>query len=238
MGMRGDDLLLVTQRGNPDCMVQQAATAFVGGATEQIDFGGTYAAGSISTAGGTVQLTDMAAPGGDKSFATPIGNGDSNRPLFQLIGVGDNATLMAYDLLQVDPNPLLPVVDGVADLRVLYGVDTNGDGRVDNWVRPTGAWAASAVLTTPGPATTTIASQIIAIRVGVLVRTSTPEKDPAAPATLSLFTDMGALQIDRTLTAAEQKLHWRVLDFTVPLRNAMLAQCSSPPCALIPPPGP
>ncbi|MEO5735230.1 MAG: PilW family protein [Rubrivivax sp.] len=217
-GMRADDLMLVTQRGNPNCMLQQTAAAFAGGASEQIDFGGTYASAAITTPTDTVQLVDMAA-GTDRSYVIPVGNTTGNRPLFQLIGVGANATLMAYDLLNVEPTPLTPIVDGVADLRVLYGIDSTGDGRVDRWERPTGAtWGAAALLS--GPAGTI--AQIIAVRVGVLVRTSTPEKDPAAPTTLSLFADLPALRIDRPLGAAEQKLHWRTLDFTVPLRNLML----------------
>jgi type IV pilus assembly protein PilW len=51
-----------------------------------------------------------------------------------------------------------------------------------------------------------------------------PERDPVAPGTLTLFDDLGGpLTATRTLSTAERQLRWRTLEFTVPLRNVMLA---------------
>ena len=57
----------------------------------------------------------------------------------------------------------------------------------------------------------------------VLTRTSTPEREAVSPESLVIFDDLGDdLRITRALSAQERLLRWRVLDFTVPLRNPML----------------
>ena len=221
IGMRAGDLYLVLQDGTTNCMVQQAAAGFAGGATQQIDFGGGYANASIEG----VNLTDLGA-GIASSYVIPLGNATIGRPRFELIGVGGNATLVSHDLLSLDgaADAVTAIVDGVADLRALYGVDINGDNVVDSWVAATGTdWGAAALLDGSGPANQRL-GQIVAVRVGLMVRTSTPEKDDAAPGTLTVFGDLAGLAATRTLTADEKKMHWRTLDFTVPLRNQLFKQ--------------
>lgn len=216
IGLRADDLVLVFQN-NGNCMLEQVAAGFAGGASQQIDFGGTYADDIING----VRLQDMSNA---DAWVTPLGNMVANRPMFQLIGVGADATLVAHDMLQLDgSDAVVAIADGVADLRARYGIDTDGDGRVDSWVDPgTAPWDATSLQSGTLAAQNNLGS-ILALRVGVIIRTSTPERDPVAPATLTLFSDLGStLQATRTLTTAERQLRWRTLEFTVPLRNVLL----------------
>jgi type IV pilus assembly protein PilW len=217
VGLRADDLVMLFQDGS-NCLVQQVAAGFAGGASQQLDFGGTYAADEV----GGVRLDAMGTV--DTAWAAVLGNTTANRPQFQLIGVGDNASLMAYDMLRLDGTDTpQALADGVADLRAVYGVDSDSDGRVDSWQSPaTAPWDAASLL--DGSATARVnLSRIVAVRVGLLVRTSVPERDAVSPTQLTLFPDLGAgLTYTRTLAADEQQLRWRVLDFTVPLRNVLL----------------
>lgn len=220
LGIRGGDLVMVYQDAS-NCMLQQVTTGFAGGADQALNFGGTYAASDI----GGVRLEDMGRT--DNAWVSVLGNTTGNRPLFQLLGVGPNATLMSLDVLQIGGgDDLVAIADGVADLRALYGVDTNDDGRVDSWQNPATAgspWRAAALLDGSAASRTNL-SRIVALRVGVIIRTSLPEREDVAADTITLFGDLGVgLTQTRTLTAAEKRLRWRSLDFTIPLRNVLLA---------------
>jgi type IV pilus assembly protein PilW len=216
-GLRANDLVLLFD-GDVDCMVQQVTSPFVGGAAQTLSFGGTYAAGSI----GTTTLTNFSSV--NPAFVAMLGNANAARPQFQLLGVGSNATLVAHDMLQLDgADAAVAIADGVADLRVRYGIDSNQDDIVDQWVDPgVSPWNAATLHS--GIAAKDALRQILALRVAVVVRSNTPERDVVSPATLTMFPDLSnSLQATRNLTADEQKLRWRVLDFTVPLRNVLLA---------------
>ncbi len=217
VGLRGGDLALVFQN-NTDCLMEQVSTGFTGGADQLLTFGSTYA----TTQQGTTRLQDMGAT--TAAYVAPVGNITTNLPQFQLIGVGPNATLVTHDMLQLDgTDSVVAVADGVADMRVLYGVDTNDDGRVDSWQSPgSSPWDVASL--TDGSATArTNLSRIIALRIGLLIRNSAPERAAQSASSLTLFSELGStLQVSRTLTSAEQLLRWRTLEFTVPLRNVLL----------------
>jgi len=217
IGQRAGDLVMVFQ-GSGTCMLQQLASGFAGGAGQQMDFGGTYADSDING----VRLEDMGLT--TSAWVTPMGNVTANRPMFQLLGVGPDATLVAHDMLQLDgTDTVVAIADGVADLRARYGVDTDGDGRVDSWADPaTAPWDAASLLSGTAAAQTNMAN-ILAVRVGVIIRTNTPERDPVAPTSIVLFNDLGStLTATRTLSSAERQMRWRSLEFTVPLRNVIL----------------
>ena len=217
IGLRASDLMLVFQ-GSGTCMMQQVASGFAGGADQQLDFGGTYADSDING----VRLEDMGVS--TTAWVTPLGNVTANRPQFQLLGVGANATLVAHDLLQLDgTDTVVAVADGVADLRARYGVDSDDNGRIDVWQDPAVApWDAATLLDGSASSQTNL-SRILAVRVGVMLRNSTPERDAVSPSSLTLFSDLGvSLEATRTLTSTEQQLRWRTLDFIVPLRNMIL----------------
>lgn len=217
VGLRDGDLAFVFQN-NTECLLQQVSSGFVGGVSDLLTFGGTYATAQQ----GTTRLQDMGAT--TPAFVAPIGNTTGNLPLFQLIGIGSNATLVTHDMLQLDgTDSVAAVADGVDDLRALYGVDTNDDGRIDSWQSPaTAPWNAASLLDGSATARTNL-SRIIAVRIGFLVRTSSPERNAVSPSSLTLFSDLGStLQVSRTLTSAEQLLRWRTVEVTVPLRNVLL----------------
>jgi type IV pilus assembly protein PilW len=218
IGLRGGDLGLVVQ-DDGTCLLQQVAAGFVGAADQQLDFGGVYATANV----GTVTLGTAGAL--HQATVAQLGNVASNRPVFMLMGVGANDTLMQHDLLQLDGvDSVTPMSDGVADMRVLYGVDTTlpADGVVDIWVSPSTAPYDAATLGNGSPASATTAGTILAVRVGLLTHNTSPERDDVSGSTVTLFPEMGSLKQTRTLTPAERKLRWRVIDFTVPLRNVML----------------
>jgi type IV pilus assembly protein PilW len=218
LGLRAQDLMLVMQSGG-DCMLQEVAAGFVGGADQALNLGGTYADSEIDS----VKLEDLGV--GTNALVAPLGNTAGNLPEFQLVGVADNATLVSYDLLRLDgADAVTPLADGVLDMRAVYGVDTNNDGVIDSWVRPTAApWTAAALLDGSVTARDNL-RRILAVRVAVILRSSLPERTAVSNATITLFNDLALTPaVTRSFNAAEQQQRYRVVDFTVPLRNTMMA---------------
>jgi type IV pilus assembly protein PilW len=217
VGLRGGDLVLVYQ-DRTNCLLQEVAAGFTGGADQLLSFGGDYADSDIDG----VELISIGAT--EPAWVVPLGSTGAARPQFQLIGIGANATLVSHDMLQIDgTDTVTAIADGVADLRVRYGVDTTGDGRIDSWQDPASTDWSAATLQGGSEAARIRLSQIMALRIALVTRTQLPERDAVAPTSLLLFPDLDtALQVTRTLSSDEQLLHWRVLDFTVPLRNSLL----------------
>jgi type IV pilus assembly protein PilW len=223
IGLASGDLGLVAQDGTEDCLIEQVnvtdATAFGAAGNEVLPLGGRY---STST-GSTTSLATLAASGA--AYYTPLGNTLANNVQFQLIGVGANQTLFAYDLLRSagtgsDANALQAISDGIVELRALYGVDTNGDGIINDWVAPTGTtYGIANLMTTPA----TI-RQIVAVRIALVTRSSELNKDNVSPASLTLFSDL-ATALQRSVTL-DQQYRYRVIDTTIPLRNMLLQSAS------------
>lgn len=218
VGLREKDLVLVMEDGT-QCMLQQVVDGFAGGADQALNFGGTYAAAAVSGVS-LVNLGDTIT-----AWVAPVGNLVGNQPAFQLFGVGANATLVSHDLLRLDgSDSVLPIAEGVADMRALYGVDSNDDGRIDEWRDPAVSPFDAATLQGGTAAARLSLGRILAVRVGLVLRGAAPERDAVSPATLTLFGDLDtALQRTRNLDATEQKYRWRTFEFTVPLRNVMLS---------------
>ncbi len=217
IGLRGGDLVALLQDGG-SCMLQQVASGFTGSADQQLNFGSTYYSSTVNGIALASIGTSLDA------MAAPLGNVTGNRPNFQLLGIGANNTLFSYDLLRLDgTDAVVPVTDGVVNLKARYGVDNNYDGTVDDWVDPaTAPWNAATLLNgTPGSKDNL--GRIVAVRLAVVVRNSSPERDVVSPASLALFGDMApALQFSHSIASSESNLRYRVLEFTVPLRNAMM----------------
>lgn len=224
VGLRADDLILVSDVAL-GCMVQQVSTPFTGGASQQLDFAGAYAAPTING----LALSSFTV--NETPAIISLGNVTGNRPMLQLFGIDANNNFVSYDLLNLNGNRTVQALaNGVLDLRVRYGVDTDGNGTVDSWVLPNSAGYTEAELTNG----TTDPRTILSVRVAAIVRGDTIEKNTVSPATLVMFSSMpAALQVQRTLTANELRMRLRVIEFTVPLRNVMLALR-----ATLPPPPP
>jgi type IV pilus assembly protein PilW len=81
------------------------------------------------------------------------------------------------------PNPL---ASNIVNMKLLYGIDNNGDGILDAWVAPTGPWSDASVLAADAPTL----RKIKAVRLGVIVRGEQWDRD-APDKTVTLFDDSG-----------------------------------------------
>lgn len=217
LGLAGGDLALVAETGT-GCILEQVSAGFTGGTAQTVTFDGTYAA---STVGG-VSLASLGQTA--TTLLIPLGNATAvNRPLFQFIGVDANQTLFAYDLLQLGvEDAASPLAEGVVELRALYGVDTNGDGTLDAWRDPSASPWTAAALTDGSSTATANLSTIVAVRVGLVLRSPLTERSSVAPATLTLFPDLPAtVQRTYTITTALRTQRHRTLEVSVPLRNML-----------------
>jgi type IV pilus assembly protein PilW len=218
VGLRGNDLVLVAEDGI-GCVVQQVASPFTGGANQLLSFGGTYAKSDIDS----VQLADFGVA--NPAFVSLLGNTAGNRPLVQLLGVGDDATLFSYDMLRLEGGDAVqPLADGVADLRALYGIDSDTDGLIDDWVAPTDANFTAAALTNGSLVAQQRMVSIMAVRIGLVLRSDRIEREDVAPASITLFADLPAgVHYTHAIAAGDRRQRFRGVEFTVPLRNVMLA---------------
>lgn len=220
VGLRANDLVLVSEDG-VGCVVQQVASPFTGGATQLLSFGGAYAQAEIDS----VQLVSFSTAG--TAFVSLLGNTTGSPPMLRLFGLGANATLFSHDILRLDgTDSVQPVVDGVADLRALYGVDTSvvADGIIDAWVLPTAAGFTAAELSDGSQAARERMLRILAVRVGMVLRSDRIEREAVAPASLTLFNDLPAeVQHTHSIDTDLRNQRFRMVEFTVPLRNVMIA---------------
>lgn len=214
--LSSSDIVLVSQSGAPDCLVEEVAPFTQVSGNQVLPLGGTayYLANGPTTSlstfsnNATGQIVD-------------IGNASVNSAQFQMFGVGDNQTLFDYDLLQGDGTDApQAIADGVAELHAVYGLDTNLDGILDTWVDPgaTG-YDIATVMTTPATL-----RQIVAVRIALVLRSSNYEKAIVSPPTLTLFSELpAAVQQTVNLSANDQHYRYRVVESTIPLRNMLLA---------------
>lgn len=223
LGLRANDLVLVAE-DTLGCVVQQVDSAFVGGAGQELDFGGTYAKSTIDG----VQVINYSLS--DHAVVAVLGNTAGNQPMMQFLGIGDNATLFSYDVLRLDgTDAVQPLAAGVVDMRALYGVDTNADGVIDTWVAPTDVNYTAAALTAFSAAAQQRLMTIMAVRVGMVLRSDRLEREDVAPASLTLFADMpAAVQYSHAIAAGDRRQRYQAVEFTVPLRNVML-RARNPP---------
>ncbi|MDH6167927.1 type IV pilus assembly protein PilW [Variovorax boronicumulans] len=213
VGVSVGDLVLVSQQGTTDCLLEPVA-------------GTTSKALTLSdkdyTAGKTTSLETLAAS--TSTYVTPLGNPSNGNVQFLVFGVGDNRTLVGYDLLQGAGGTPQALADSVAELHAIYGVDTNGDGILDSWADP-GAkgYDIASVMQTPKTMQT-----IVAVRIALVMRSASQEKEAVSPAQLELFgndfLDASKNPITQTvkLSDDDRRYRQRVVEFTIPLRNMLL----------------
>ena len=220
IGIKGGDLILLSETG-VGCMLQQVASPFTGGATQVLNLGGTYAADTING----VAITGFSK--GNAAFVSLLGNTTGNPPRFMLFGISSTGKLVSYDLLKLSGTGIQELVDGVVDMRVLYGIDTTTGGltpqsqrQVTGWVAPTDTNYTAATLTNGTHASVIRLQGILALRVGLVLRSDLAEKSDVAPSSLTLFSDLdSSLQYTYTVPIGTTNQRYRVVEFTVPLRN-------------------
>lgn len=220
VGIKGGDVLLVVNNllTNRPCMVEQVKSSQVTGATPIDLSGGAYSHSSIDS----TNLT--AYPAG--SWVVNLGP----RPQFTLFGVGANNTLFSYDLLNLSATTaptVTELADGIFELKALYGIgtDSDGDGVFDSteWVSPSDTRYNLSAMN----ADVSLMGRVIAIRLGLILRTALPEKNAVTEGPISLFSGVEnaagtSLAYSRTLSSAEKTYRYRVLETTIPVRNNLL----------------
>jgi type IV pilus assembly protein PilW len=230
VGFAANDLLLVSQSGVPDCLVEQVSAVTIP-PSPTLPLAGVYYTPTASS--GTTMATLATST---STYVTPLGNATANNIQFMLYGVDNNRTLYSYDLLQnlhlVGGAADAPqaVADGIVQMNAIYGVDTTGNGTQDEWDGPGDpGWDVTTVMGSP-----TKMKKIVSVRIALVVRgeyydtSRTPAgvPIPVSPATLTIFNGLsspaGSLAIPINLNLTEQQFRYRVFEFTVPLRNMLL----------------
>lgn len=223
IGLAANDLLLLAD-GETDCLLLQAGTP----AADTVELTGTGA--YHTTTGANRSLVDFGTPT-PSTVAVNLGNAGASggtpttAPQFTMFAVGANRTLFARDMLDIDGGEVQPLADGVVEMRALYGIDNDNNGTLDQWVDPGVAPFNTASLLSGSAAAVQNLNSIVAVRIGLVLRTSQREREVVAPATLTLFSDLPvALRQTRTLTTAERNYRHRTTEVTVPLRNVLLSR--------------
>lgn len=196
------------------CLIEQVSAAFVPAAGVSIvPLAGSYYQASVN---GQI-LADYPVT----SIALNLGK----EPVFNLFAVGANNTLFKYDLFKPstiatvsDPNPS-QFVDSVFQMHALYGVYTTpNDPATLTWVAPTGAYSAANLLAGTPAALATL-SNIKAIKVGLVMQTSLPEKTNVSANTIGLFSNTA---VPVTVNLVDLNYRYRAVEVTVPLRNSLM----------------
>lgn len=226
LGIRGGDLLLISDPAPRPCMIVQASPGFVGGSGQQLTFGGTY-----FNAGIPPGLTTFGVNG---TVVSNLGNQSGNIPRFQLIGINAQRQLVSYDLLRLNnmpgaPGTPVPLSEGVVDMRVRYGISAGSDGIVSDWVTPnTGGYTTALLNAATGQASP--ARQIVALRIALLLRGDRIEANQVSPTSFALFQTLpAAAQMTINLPAGEELRNYKLVEFTVPLRNAIFGSLNRTP---------
>jgi len=223
VGFSSSDLVVVSQSGIPDCLLEEVASAPPAGGNT-LNLGSTY-----YTSGTTTTITTLSAS--TSSYVTPLGNAAINNLQFMLFGVDTTHTLYSYDLLQNQNlvqnagggDAATAIADGVYQLHAIYGIDTNGNGTQDAWAGPGDAnYTINTVMITPATM-----ESIVSVRLSLLVRGEYYDKNLVTPATLTLFNGLtnaagNPLSQVVNINATDRHYRYRLFEFTVPLRNMIL----------------
>jgi type IV pilus assembly protein PilW len=241
----GQDLLLIaeTQSANQqaaDCAITQVQAKFAPSATTNLPLDGDYAAELSGLTGDAVALNLGHMP---KAGEAAANGAEGAKPRFMLVGVGEHNTLFTYDLLQGnseaarDEQPSA-VAGGVLEMHALYGIGANSDGKMDTWVKPEGDYAPAKLLDGSPQATQNL-KRIKAIKVGLILRTTQPDRperpegaapDPDAVITATpptLFADVPGQSYTYVWTKAPsdaQLYRYRAIEVVLPLRNAIMVE--------------
>jgi type IV pilus assembly protein PilW len=220
VGFSNSDLVVVSQSGIPDCLLEEVSSI----STPTLNLAGVY-----YTSGSTTTITTLS--GSTSSYVTPLGNAAINNLQFLLFGVDTTHTLYSYDLLQNQNLVQSPgsgdvataIADGVYQMQAIYGVDTNGDGTQDTWASPGDTnYTINTLMLNPATM-----ESIVSVRISLLVRGEYYDKNVVTPATITMFnglTNAAGTSLSQVVNigATDQHYRYRLFEFTVPLRNMIL----------------
>jgi type IV pilus assembly protein PilW len=254
VGFNQYDVLLISQSGTTDCLLEEVANVPASGSTLTLQNNATTY--PYYTTGTTTTLTTL--DGSTASFITPLGNAapptaaspaSPNNIQFTLFGVGTNATLYSYDLLQNQyyvqgqgqNNMPQAIADQVVQMNAIYGVALPATPSVfANWADPilTSGYDINTVMTTPATQ-----QLIVAVRVAIVVRGEYYDANSnncantlnnpncnntslfaLSASSLTIFSglvDVKGTSLAKTIFLNPQ-YRYRVFEFTVPLRDMIL----------------
>ncbi len=158
-------------------------------------FSGTPITGSPSTGTGAGTFSDSVTVSWDEDTSDPYDPGTIDVTTVRFRVDHDNRTL-----LRSKDGTETPLVEGVEEMQLEYGVDTDDDGSVDQY----------------DPATTVTAAanwpNVIAVRIGILLRT--PDQIPKLTPDTSSYSILG-----QNFVAPGDRRMRRLFTSTVTLRN-------------------
>ena len=155
--------------------------------------------------GSLVNLGQAAAPGEAARFGQTL----------YTVNTGSH-TLQTQSMLPT-AQPATPAVSNVVNLKAQFGLDTNNDGTVDVWQPATGNWSAANLPLQPQATW----QQIRAVRIAIVTRSDQYEIDPVTPGPLEMFCSTIPCAVAMTLTTDAQHYRYKVLETTIPFRNAL-----------------
>jgi type IV pilus assembly protein PilW len=132
-----------------------------------------------------------------------------------------NHVLYSRNLFDPAAAPV-PLASGVVNMKLQYGVDSNDDGFLDDWVSASEAgWDAATLMSAP-KTTTPIAqlSRIKAVRIAVVTRSEQFDRDAGAFAH-TLFNGAKAPCDGKIDISAPKNWRYRVYENIIPMRNVI-----------------
>jgi type IV pilus assembly protein PilW len=129
---------------------------------------------------------------------------------------GGTHTLRTQSLLPT-VQAVTPVVSNVMNLKAQFGLDTNNDGTVDTWQPATGNWSAANLPLQP----LATWQQIRAVRIAIVTRSDQYETEVVTTGPLEMFCTSVPCAVSMTLDADAQHYRYKVLETTIPFRNAL-----------------
>ena len=180
-----------------------------------------------------LEITNVTAPDANGNVVlTQGGTVNEYLPTMRVINIGPATSTqrVRYDVasgvlrstdLVVAGATAQPLSSSVMNLKMQYGVDTDGDNNVDTWTPATGIYAPADVLGYTGPEL----RRIKAVRVGIIVRSDEFDRD-APIFNWTLFECTTQEAVDYTCPAAltgslPANYRYRVYETIIPLRNPM-----------------
>jgi len=219
VGVKPFDLVLVSQSGVTDCLLEEVQQA----SSTALTLSTAY---PYYTTGSTTTISTLSSS--TASAITPLGNANANNVQFQMFGVGTNNTLYSYDLLK---NQLLvggsgtdtsqAIADGVIQMNAIYGIAVANSPLLVDWKRPTDT--GYDINTVMGHQATM--KSIVCVRVAIVVRGEYADHNAVSPSSVTIFsgvTNSAGASLSKSVTLADQHYRYRVFEFTVPLRNMIL----------------
>jgi len=179
-------------------------------------------------------VTAVSAPdaNGNVVLTVKSASGFDLLPTMRIINIGPATTtqrvrydvsgnvLRSTDLVTAEATAQ-PLSSSIMNLKLLYGVDTDGDGAIDTWTPPTGDYSTASVLAATGANL----RRIKAVKIGMVVRSDEFDRDaPAFAWTLFECTaqEKTTYSCPDPLTGTlPANYRYRTYETIVPLRNPM-----------------